>query len=319
MPLHLALLAMNTKFHSDKSVWDVITTSVKHSQRKVVAAVAYIGDDAPQILPLKQGDTLVCNASDASIKSGSTSAAALKALRAKGVKIYNCENLHAKVVVLSRRAFVGSANASKRSREHLAEAVVETTDIDVIAKAREFVERRAVVHKIITKDQLERLSALPVRKAEPLPPDLFEPLTLPRHVPRLWIAGLIRSELTANEKQGIEKNRKKIREQLRNEREAAGIDSWPWGMSDGALRVGDWILAVYPNSRTEKPVKIIGISHISKTRRIIWVARPKDGRSSILLREALAEISFDHKTKSLILVKKNAKLKWFKPFMKDKK
>ena len=38
--------------------WPEMTVAVRTAQGRVVAAVAYLGDDAPDVLPLKSGDLL---------------------------------------------------------------------------------------------------------------------------------------------------------------------------------------------------------------------------------------------------------------------
>ena len=66
------------RFLGKNRVWSAINERVKSQSKQVIAAVAYVGIDAPYILPLRRGDLLVCNASKAAIKQGSTSALALE-------------------------------------------------------------------------------------------------------------------------------------------------------------------------------------------------------------------------------------------------
>ena len=109
------------RFHGDTSVWPIIKEQIKKTRKsqQIFAAIAYVGLDATKIMPLRRGDVLVCNASDAAIKQGSTSAIALEKLLRRGVKIFNEPNLHGKVVVFPMKAFVGSANVSRRSEDVL--------------------------------------------------------------------------------------------------------------------------------------------------------------------------------------------------------
>ena len=67
------------RFHGEKSVWPIVKVQIKKAKKsqQIFAAIAYIGIDAPKIMPLRRGDVLVCNSSDEAIKQGSTSAKAL--------------------------------------------------------------------------------------------------------------------------------------------------------------------------------------------------------------------------------------------------
>lgn len=97
--------------------------------------MAFLGAEAPDILPMKRGDTLVVNASDSAVRSRSTSPDAITTYLSHGVLVYTESELHAKVIVMSSWAAVGSANASLRSRDRMIEAVVVTDDKTIITSA----------------------------------------------------------------------------------------------------------------------------------------------------------------------------------------
>ncbi|MBI5168637.1 MAG: hypothetical protein HZA61_04025 [Candidatus Eisenbacteria bacterium] len=92
------------------------------------------------MLTLRKGSLLVVNASKDAIEAGQTSPRALLRYLDRGVRIFSVENLHAKVFVLGRRAFVGSTNVSSSSKESLIEAVLETTDPRAVLDARRFID-----------------------------------------------------------------------------------------------------------------------------------------------------------------------------------
>jgi hypothetical protein len=58
----------------------------------------------------------------------------------RGVTIYSVPNLHAKVFVVGKKAYIGSANVSNNSASQLIEAVIRTNDPSVVSAAREFVK-----------------------------------------------------------------------------------------------------------------------------------------------------------------------------------
>lgn len=103
------------------------------------AAIAYLGEDAPTLLPLRAGDLLVVNASRAAVRAHVTSPMALAYYVEAGVRVLSSPNLHAGVIATSRRAVIGSANAS-HSSTIADEAVVITDDPEVVAAVRTFID-----------------------------------------------------------------------------------------------------------------------------------------------------------------------------------
>ncbi len=110
-------------------------------EKPVLAAVAYVTDVGG--LPLGAGDTLICDASDATAKSGGTSRETLRHLVTCGVKVFSLPGLHAKVVVAGPRAIVGSSNWSKHSEDDLIEASLDTDDPAMVKAAAAFVRKQA--------------------------------------------------------------------------------------------------------------------------------------------------------------------------------
>jgi hypothetical protein len=83
---------------------------------------------------------LVVDATEPTVKAGRTNPEALlQLINNRGVRVFTAPNLHAKVIVAGRRAFVGSTNASALSADTLIEAVASTTDPAAVASARQFV------------------------------------------------------------------------------------------------------------------------------------------------------------------------------------
>ncbi|WP_426571327.1 hypothetical protein [Aquihabitans sp. McL0605] len=128
---------MATRFIEGPGIWSDITEVCRGSSR-VVAAVAFVGAQAPALLPLKSGDLLIVNASKQSLLARATNPEALATYVDRGVTVRSSSTLHAKVVAASRRAVIGSANASTHS-DQLLEAAVVTTDTELIREARAFV------------------------------------------------------------------------------------------------------------------------------------------------------------------------------------
>jgi hypothetical protein len=148
---------MSTVFLS-KDIWPQLTKTVRASQRRCDVAVAYFGAGAGRLLPLPKGSCLVVDASDRAVASGQTCPADLSKLLKRGVTVYSVPNLHAKVFVVGRAAYIGSTNVSGRSESHLVEAAIRTTDPGAVQAARKFVQRHCL-HEL-TPNVLKRLAKI---------------------------------------------------------------------------------------------------------------------------------------------------------------
>jgi len=104
------------------------------------AAVAYVGADAPLLMPFRRGDVLVFNGSENALANGATSADAIGALHRRKVKLFAHQKLHAKVYVVGHVAIIGSANLSVRAAtDGTAEAAIETDDVSIVKEALAFI------------------------------------------------------------------------------------------------------------------------------------------------------------------------------------
>ena len=148
---------MTTAFLS-RDIWPQLTKAARGSRQRCAVAVAYFGNGASRLLPLAKGSRLVVDASERSVASGQTCPTDLIKLVERGVAIYSVPNLHAKVFVLGRTAYIGSANVSSRSASQLVEAVIRTAERSTVRAAREFVQQHCL-HQL-TPTVLKRLAKL---------------------------------------------------------------------------------------------------------------------------------------------------------------
>jgi hypothetical protein len=148
---------MTTTFLS-RDIWLQLTKAARVPHQRCAVAVAYFGKGASRLLPLAKGSRLVVDASERSVASGQTCPADLIKLVERGVAVYSVANLHAKVFVLGRAAYIGSANVSSRSASQLVEAVIRTTERSTVRAARKFVQQHCL-HEL-TPTVLKRLAKL---------------------------------------------------------------------------------------------------------------------------------------------------------------
>lgn len=148
---------MSTEFIT-KDIWPQLTKAVSGSGQACAVAVAYFGKGASKLLPLAKGSRLVVDASERSVASGQTCPEDLRKLVKRGVRVYSLPNLHAKVFVLGRAAYIGSANVSNRSASQLVEAVIRTTETSAVRAARKFVHDQCL--RELTPTFLKQLAKL---------------------------------------------------------------------------------------------------------------------------------------------------------------
>ena len=185
------MVLVNTFLDSDP--WLDITKALsKPSRKPAFAAINYLGGNASSHLPLRAEDTVVCNASIASITSGATSVEAIRDLLDAGVEVFNAKLLHAKVIACGTTAWIGSANASDGSAGILIEAAVRTSDRAVVSYVKAMVKRLAATHPRM--DEIALAAATPKQKVSPrklFPPADWTvaraPMDLPRDVRSLYL------------------------------------------------------------------------------------------------------------------------------------
>ena len=102
---------MSTVFLT-QDIWPQLTKAISETRLRCAVAVAYFGKDASRLLPLPKGSCLVVDASERAVSSGQTCPADLIKLVERGVAVYSVPNLHAKVFVVGRTAYIGSTNVA---------------------------------------------------------------------------------------------------------------------------------------------------------------------------------------------------------------
>lgn len=162
----LPLLDMATTFHGPDP-WSHITRAIGTRGARY-AAIAYLGHDAPELLPLRAGDLLVVNASRAAIRAHATSPVVLAHYLDKGVRILSSPTLHAKVITTNRRAVIGSANASANS-VYSEDAAVITDDPQIVADARNFIDAITEVTEVNSTFIENALLEWEIGRAVPVP------------------------------------------------------------------------------------------------------------------------------------------------------
>lgn len=231
---------MTQKLFTGK-VWNHLTVAARNNPEHSYVAVAYFGADGAKLLPLASGSYLAVNASEAAVKAGQTCPAALIKLQRRGVRIFNVENLHAKLFVFGEAAFIGSANASNNSANNLVESIFRLTAKREVSSIRDFIQQRCCLSEL-QPDQLSKLRKLY------RPPKFDAPTSSRRETntdparSTLRIAKLRLLEYSERITEIHERGLAKARENFANTRNHA-IDDFHW-TGRAAFRLNDNVIRV---------------------------------------------------------------------------
>ncbi len=237
---------MTTKFLS-QDIWPEITKAVRETKKPCFVAVAYFGAGSSSRLPLSMDSRLVVNASEGAVKSGQTCPEDLLKLVQRGVMVYCVPNLHAKVFIVGRMAYIGSNNVSNNSASMLMEAAVRTTDPSVVSSARTFV--KGLCLNELTPEILKQLSTLyqppkfpPANKTK----GKMEGTSSRPALPRFLLAQLVEGDWSQREQEIYEAGLPEARKHRKHPRSWI-MDKFPW-YGKGTFEKGDSVLQVTENS-----------------------------------------------------------------------
>jgi hypothetical protein len=163
-------------------------------------AIAFVTQD---LIGFAKGDTLVANASKAAIKGGQTSAKLLLELHDRGVQIYDCPNLHGKVLQLGGHVVVGSGNMSSKSNSPDAgwlEAAVATNDSTLLSGVDALIEQLVRARNArLDRIQIEALTKIKVERQGGGWKGGKKGHQLRELGNRTWIAGVVEIKETSEE------------------------------------------------------------------------------------------------------------------------
>ena len=268
----------------NREPWKAITPRVEAATQRVVAAMGYVGSEAHKLLPLAKGDLLVCDLSESAVKSGATNPEAiLDFLKAK-VTVRSRQGLHAKVVVLGRRAYVGSNNASDHSAKKLIEAAIETTDSSEVQKLRKFVEQ--LDGEEITKQRIQELMLLRPKRSRTPNGDIIV-AELPRKIDVIKIVGLHYGQWTASEEKAAELGKSEAKTSSRKygtgmKQHATAISKWVYDR----LKIGDWVLFAFEDENEIWSPGVITSKSTHRNACAVWIAQPQCSTDKVIGVEA---------------------------------
>ncbi len=261
------------------------------AKSRAFVAVPFFGVNGAKLLPLKQGSVLVTRIDAASVKSGHVDPREIVKLLKKGVQVFLCANLHAKVYVFGKTAVIGSANISSTSAG-LVEAAIETTEPSIVREAKDFIENLCAdpigieyaksLIPLYPKDQVRGSRGSSARLAE---------------FSKVWLSAIEDVEwgedVVASDKLARPKATKRISDEALHKLDAIHWDSASWKK----LNEGERVIQRMTSGRGyvyDPPARIVFIHEIP-TGALVYLERQKRLKqvTSAQVRKVLGSISKD--------------------------
>lgn len=132
------------QFLSGKELWSTLVQLSKECRSRQMIAVPYIGKDSSSLLKFRKNDVLLCALTEQNSKAGNIYPAEIRMLQKKGVRVYQRDNLHAKIYLFGNKAVICSANLSSSSKNRLDEVGLLTNNPTVLKSIREWFAERLI-------------------------------------------------------------------------------------------------------------------------------------------------------------------------------
>ncbi|WP_438006439.1 phospholipase D family protein [Sorangium sp. So ce321] len=231
-------------------LWTELHQLAKKS-RPHLGAVAYVTSD--ERVKFGKGDTLICDATDAAIRSGQTSAAVLRRAHDRGARLFSSPGLHAKVFLLGRVAVVGSANLSATSVNELEEAALISDDARAVSGVRLLIENLVQAADEIDERFLRRIEKLPVVQAQR---GSRRRRSVRLAEPRAWLISVVplEGDKHADEDLVVESERAKAGEETQfSDSEPGYIRFTGTSSFRRSAKPGDLVIAIWrPNAKSSR-------------------------------------------------------------------
>ena len=244
-------------------LWKAVGAQARKASRRK-AAIAYVTQD---LLGFRKGDTLLVDASTNSIASGETDAKLLRALNRKGVNLYDCAGLHAKVILLDGFAIISSANMSNSSVNGLVEAGVITDHSSTVAGVASFIEQLILQANELNSKRIAELCKIEVVRRGGWPQSVAKQrkLKIARLGNRTWLVGVreLVKEPTLEEQRLIARAIEKVRNKMQNPEVDPEWLKW-FGKSRfrRECREGDSVISIWRSRKAKRPSSVFRTSPV---------------------------------------------------------
>lgn len=270
-------------------LWRVIRTHAALAKRREVA-IAYVTKD---LIGFRSGDVLICDASSAAVRSGETDAKLLVKLGRRGVELFSCAGLHAKVLLLDDVVVVGSGNMSASSLSVLVEAAIITDTTSIVSGVASLIEQLKRQSAPLDDETLNALAKIKVIRRGFRSGGLSVARTKKPRVSELgtrtWLVGVheMKRDLTGSEEAMTNDTSRALAHKFQSKPDEI---TWiRWGSRGGFARkglAGDQLLQIWSASARKGPQYVLKPAPVLLVRRhgrstFVFIRNPR-GRLSRL-------------------------------------
>jgi hypothetical protein len=220
------------------------------------AAIAYVTRD---LLDFRKGDTLVVDASVLAIRNGETDAQLLRKLHNKGVQLYDCVDLHVKILLLDDVAIIGSGNMSSSSEHRMVEAALISNQDRVVAGVASLIEQLIKQSSELTAKRIAQLCKIEVIRRGGWK-GAKRATRIPKLGNRTWIVGVheLKEDPKPEEQKLIDRAMLPLQERV-----GADNDDLTWikwgvrGRFPRECRGGDLLIQIWRSSNAKRPSAVL--------------------------------------------------------------
>jgi hypothetical protein len=259
-------------------LWKTVKAQARKARLRKVA-IPYVTQD---LLGFRKGDLLLVDASPLAVSSGETDAKLLRDLLWKGVRLYHCESLHAKVMLLDDVAVISSGNMSKSSDKHLVEAGLITDQSSTVAGIASFIEQLIPQSRELLAGDIDSLCKIKVTRRGGRPQRGAK-----RRKPKVnplgnqtWLIGVyeLAEDPPPNEQELIDRAIESLRPKMKAQQEVCWVrfpHKHPFAMN---CKEGDSLIQIWNSSTAKRPSSVFRVTPVllkEKTERWTYFYSPE--------------------------------------------
>jgi hypothetical protein len=292
-----------------KDLWTEVRKQARASSSRK-GAIAYVTRD---LVGFRKGNTLVVDASDFAIRNGETNARLLRKLHKKGVLLYHCADLHAKVLLLDDVAIISSGNMSSSSQRRMVEAALISDHGSVVAGVASLIEQLIEQSSPLDQEKIAQLCKIKVTRRGKWNGARSKGHGRRARITRLgnrtWIVGVheLKPDPNPEEQRLIDRATRSLRDQL-----SASDDDFSWirwgvrGHFARRCRTGDLLIQIWRSANAKRPSKVwkavpVLLKQPTKRWTRFYVAEPSGSRPEITwgqFKRLLQELGYPRQVKA---------------------
>jgi hypothetical protein len=239
-------------------LWTEVRKQARISKSRK-GAIAYVTRD---LVGLRKGDTLVVDASTLAIRNGETDAPLLRKLHNEGVQLYDCADLHAKILLLDDVAIISSGNMSSSSENRMVEAALISDHGSVVAGVASLIEQLVKQSSLLDKKQIAQLCKIKVirRGGWNAARSTRRKTRIAELGNRTWIVGVreLKHDPHPEEQKLIDRATHSLQEQVSGDGEDFNWIKWGVrGRFPQECRAGDLLIQIWRSPDAKRPSAVI--------------------------------------------------------------